>query len=244
MDSPLSVGKRTLRIASRFNGPPESGNGGYVCGEIARSIPGAVRVRLRIPPPLEKALEVTPTGEGVGLFDGDELIAEGWPDDLELDPPAAPSFEEAVEASRSFRGFVEHVFPDCFVCGPNRPSGDGLRLFPGPLADAETFATPWVPDASLAAQAPHDETVDPAFVWAALDCPGCFSFPQPEGAHLLLGELTARIDGPVRIGDRCVVVGWVIGHEGRKHLTGTAIYDGKGVCRGVARATWIEVPSA
>ena len=235
---------RTLRIDARFNGPPASGNGGYVCGEIARSIPGAARVRLHLPPPLETELRIAATQEGsVGLFDGETLVAEGWPDRLDLEPPACPSFEEATEASRAFRGFIEHPLPDCFVCGPNRRAGDGLQLFPGPLADGETFATPWVPDTSLRSESAKSDRIDPVFVWAALDCPGCFSFPQPQQGLLLLGELTARIDGPIRPNDRCVVVSWSIGHDGRKHTTGTALYDAAGCCRGVARAIWIEVPN-
>jgi hypothetical protein len=235
---------RTIRIDSRFNGPPGSGNGGYVCGEIARSIPGTARVRLYVPPPLETELRISPTsGDGVGLFAGETLVGEGWPADLDLDLPSCPSFEEATQASRAYRGFTNHPLPDCFVCGPNRGAEDGLQLFPGPLADGKTFATPWIPDASLVSTDWHGEGLDPIFLWAALDCPGCFSFPQPEDALVLLGELTTRIDGPVSLHDRCVVVSWSIGDEGRKHSTGTALYDGAGICRGVAKAIWIEVPS-
>jgi hypothetical protein len=236
-----SASERILRIDARFNGPPTSGNGGYVCGELARSIPGTARIRLRVPPPLETDLRIAPTTAGIGLFDGEALVAEGWRDTLELEAPAPPSFAEASEAARAFRGFEQHVFPECFVCGPARAEGDGLRLFPGPLGDGRLFAAPWIPDPSLALS---DGRVDPVFLWAALDCPGCFSFPQPEEAFLLLGELTARIDGPIPVRDRCVVLGWSIDHAGRKHTTGTAVYDGSGRCRGVARAVWIEVPHA
>ena len=68
----LRTSERALRVASRFNGPPTSGNGGYVCGELARGLPGpAARVRLRRPPPLEKALRVEETAERTSLYDGD-----------------------------------------------------------------------------------------------------------------------------------------------------------------------------
>ena len=43
----------TLTIARRFNGPPESGNGGYVCGAFAFAAGIDLRVRLLAPPPLE-----------------------------------------------------------------------------------------------------------------------------------------------------------------------------------------------
>ncbi len=260
--------ERILRIDPRFNGPPASGNGGYVCGEIARSIPGAARVRLHSPPPLDTDLRLTAIeGDGVGLFHGETAIAAGWPTRLEIEPPAPPGLEEATAASKAFRGFQHHPLPTCFVCGPDREEGDGMRLFPGPLAPGErmagqragegVFAAPWTPHPSLArsarpgaadrweaARAPSaaaEDEIDPVFIWSALDCPGCFSFPQPEGALVLLGELSARIDGPVRIGRPHVVVSWSIEHSGRKHVTGTALFDAERRCRGVARAIWIEV---
>jgi hypothetical protein len=31
---------------------------------------------------------------------------------------------------------------------------------------------------------------------------------------MLLGEMTGRLLGPVRAGERCVVMGWVLGGEG------------------------------
>ena len=42
-------------INKRFNGPPNSGNGGYVAGLIAKEIGNAVK-KLVAPPPLEKKL--------------------------------------------------------------------------------------------------------------------------------------------------------------------------------------------
>ena len=67
----------TFTIAARFNGPPGSGNGGYVCGRIARHIRGASAVTLRAPPPLETPLRVTREGDRVALFDGETLLAWG-----------------------------------------------------------------------------------------------------------------------------------------------------------------------
>src|SRR5690606_15414564 len=46
---PRRTGARTwttATIASRFKGPPESGNGGYVCGLVATSLQAAIKVRL------------------------------------------------------------------------------------------------------------------------------------------------------------------------------------------------------
>ena len=262
----------TLRIDRRFNGPPDSGNGGYVCGEMAKALdttsPGSlasgVRVRLRQPPPLDQQLEISATEEGCGLFEGDTLIAQACPEPLSLETPESIAVDVAARAALGFRGHQEHVFPGCFVCGPERAVGDGLRVFPGPVTNGETsmkdvFAASWQPDPSLAEGSIHAEGsllaessrspaegsafVDTAFLWAALDCPGCFSFPQPEGAIVLLGEMTAAIPGRVRIDEPSVLLSWQISHQGRKHSTGTAIFDADGHCQGTARAMWIEIPA-
>ena len=49
-------------VPSRFCGPPESGNGGWVSGHAAALLePGpdeSVTVRLRTPPPLDRELQV------------------------------------------------------------------------------------------------------------------------------------------------------------------------------------------
>ena len=237
----MSLG--SFSIASRFCGPPTSGNGGYVAGRLAGFVETdadrpAVAVRLFAPPPLEVALDVREEGEGAGLFDGDRLVAKARAVPLELSPPPPPSFEVASEATRSFRGFDEHPLPGCFVCGIDRKEGDGLRIFPGEASGEGLYAASWTPDESL--RSDSGDALEEAFVWAALDCPGAFSFPQVDGV-VLLGEMTARTFGSVRIGEPCVVTSWSIESEGRKHVTGTALYDEKGECVGHARATWIHV---
>ena len=234
---------QSFRIDQRFNGPPDSGNGGYVCGILADHFDAAtrlsgVRARLYRPPPLETDLALRETKEGFGLFEGETAVAEAWADPLRLEVPEPISFDRAVDAAASFRGHAEHVFPSCFVCGPERAAGDGLRIFPGAIDGGPVFAAPWEPAASLCGE---NQEVDSAFLWAALDCPGCFSFPQPENAILLLGELTAAIEGTVEAGSRCVLQSWRIRHQGRKHTTGSALYDEAGVCVGYAQGVWIEL---
>jgi hypothetical protein len=230
----------TIEIAPRFCGPPGSGNGGYVAGRLAAFVEAsAVAVRLRRPPPLARPLAVRRADDGTAvLLDGDVTVAEARPAEIDLAPPPAPSHEEAVRASQGFRGHDEHVFPSCFVCGPERAPGDGLRIFPGPLGEGGSFAAPWVPDASLAGA---DDVVAREFLWAALDCPGAFAFPQPAGRVVLLGELRVALDGAVRVGERCVLTSWHLGSEGRKHFTGSALHGGDGTRRGLALGTWIEV---
>ena len=65
-------------IARRFNGPPGSGNGGYVCGLMANLIDGPSEATLRAPPPLEKPLSLERDKHGaVSLRDGDVLCIAG-----------------------------------------------------------------------------------------------------------------------------------------------------------------------
>jgi hypothetical protein len=231
-------------VSKRFRGPPESGNGGYVCGRLASFIDGPAAVRLRVPPPLDVPMEVRRSEVGYTLHrtDGEDVIvAEARPTELSLLVPEAPSLSEAEAAARRFTGFEKHVFPSCFVCGPERAAADGLRIFAGRTDDTEIVAAPWTPDASLG---DNEGNVRPEFVWAALDCPGAFSFELTRGDAVLLGELTAALSGTLPVNEPCVVIGWEIGRERRKHVTGTAIFDSGGVCRGIAKGTWIAVSTA
>ena len=38
-------------------------------------------------------------------------------------------------------GLHDHRYPTCFVCGPERAQGDGLRIFTGPVEDKSLVAT-------------------------------------------------------------------------------------------------------
>ena len=126
---------QTMTIPRRFRGPPNSGNGGYVCGMLARQIAGAAEVTLRAPPPLETELGLVEVGTGVWeLRQGTATIAIGRAVTLDLNQLERATYAEAVEAAK--RTPVkphEHLLPMCFVCGPDRAPGDGLRLFAGPL---------------------------------------------------------------------------------------------------------------
>jgi hypothetical protein len=225
-------------IDPRFNGPPDSGNGGYVCGLIANAIEGPALVTLRKPPPLERelVLESPERGKAV-LRDGDTVIGEAVSEPFQLVLPDPPSFDEAVEASRHYAGFDAHVFPTCFVCGPGRPLHDGMELYPGALAERSMVATPWTPDASM----PHDNNrIRDEILWAALDCTSYFPHHP---AQAVLGRLHAQLLREGRVGERYVVVGWQIGGEGRKRWSGSAIFDEDGNACASARATWIELKS-
>lgn len=210
-----------------------------MCGRLAAFVEGPARVRLQVPPPLGVEMTARKTDAGVELVHAGAVVAWARPAEVPLQAPPAPSYDEAAAAARAYRGFRSHPFPSCFVCGPDRRAGDGLRIFPGKIPGADVVASPWVPDESLADGA---GIVRREFLWSALDCPGGFSFDVPDGTAVLLGEFAARLTGPVSVGERCVVIGWELGRDGRKHHTGTALYSESGECRGIARATWFEMP--
>lgn len=230
----------TVRIASRFQGPPRSGNGGYTCGLTAHKLVGTTAVRLKAPPPLETDLRLESEKDNARLFNDNSVVAEARRAELDLSTPNAPAYELASRASESFFGFKQHQFPRCFVCGPQRSERDGLRIFPGPMPDTSAIAAPWNPDRSLAGPSGH---VEHEYLWSALDCPSGFALvPLPDGLGIVLGELCASIVRDVSPGDALMVVAWPIGVNGRKRFAGSAIYTAEGALVAKARATWIEIP--
>ncbi len=230
-----------LEIPKRFCGPPNSGNGGYVCGLLAKHLTGTVTVRLKSPPPLATTLRLEWTNDSARLFHDSAVIGEAKASELRLDLPSCPTLAQAEQAAAAFPGFKSHLFPGCFVCGPAREAGDGLRIFSGPLRGQTVHAAPWVPHQSLA-----DEHGDVAaeFIWAALDCPSGFAvLPVPEGSAMVLGELCASLERSLLlVGQPTVVTSWPIAHEGRRRAAGSAIHTTAGELVAKARAIWIEVP--
>jgi len=155
--------------------------------------------------------------------------------------------EDAVRRSRHDES--RHPLPMCFVCGPKRLDGDGLRLIPGPLPSRPgcktgTVAAPWVPYRNLAHE---DSAVAAEFIWAALDCPtgyaavGAQHLGMTGTETILLGRMSAHIEGRPRPGDRCVVAAWPTGRDGRKLFADSALVNSDGKVLAVARATWLLV---
>jgi hypothetical protein len=226
----------TVFIPSRFNGPPGSGNGGYASGVVAALLGGRAEVTLRTPPPLSRELAVVREDGRVEVRDGETLVAEAVPlGELVVDVPPAVSVEDAVEASRGYAGFRAHAYETCYVCGPARD--DGLGIFPGPVEGRSVVAAPWTP--------PGEGPVADEIVWAALDCPsGWAAIVDGDGRPSVLGELAAAFAAPVRPEERCVVLGWALGGEGRKRFAGSAILGDDGAVRALARSTWIALAQA
>src|SRR5512138_2743309 len=66
-----------ITIDTRFRGPPNSANGGYACGLLARHVDKrGAEVTLRAPPPLARPLDVVAGERDVtDLRDGDRTVA-------------------------------------------------------------------------------------------------------------------------------------------------------------------------
>lgn len=241
----------SIIIDKRYCGPPNSGNGGYVCGRLARHIPGGAEVMLHAPPPLDKQLDVIASSGGAWeLRDHAKVLATGRPACVELTHLETASFDEAREAELLAPvNPREHPLPTCFVCGPARAQGDGLRIFAGPLLrrsenGSAVLAATWTPGPTLAAE---DGFVAPEFLWSALDCPTGYasSHDRERGGFdrtpILLGRMSARIEIRPRPGERCIITAWQAGRDGRKRIAEAAAYDEAGTLLAVARATWIAV---
>jgi hypothetical protein len=231
-----------VTIPSRFNGPQASANGGYTCGLVARLV-GAeeVTVSLRLPPPIDRPLEVVREGARVELRHGSDLVAEGEPGELRLDVPDAITPDRAAAASEAGREHwcAHHPFPTCFTCGPDREPGDGLRLFPGELDGGPLFATAWTPDESVDDGTGH---VRSECVWAALDCPTSAPVANFDtGPAMVLARLTARLGCPVLVGERHAILAWPLEIDGRKHHAACALFDSAGRLLCASQALWIEL---
>jgi hypothetical protein len=228
----------SLAIPARFNGPPDSGHGGYSAGLAASLVEGPAEVALRAPPPLETALVPERREDGsVALLDRGRVVLEARSTQFDVEPPEPVSVEDAV-AAEAGSPFLDdsHPFPTCFACGPRRAEGDGLRLFAGSVGERDLFATAWTPAAEFASDG---SSVDPLFVWTALDCPS--SAPAMSGATIVLASLAAELRAPVAVGEPHVIGSWQLERDGRKSYSGVALWDASGGICAVGRALWIKL---
>ncbi|WP_432476546.1 hypothetical protein [Nocardioides sp. GXQ0305] len=257
-----------LLVPARFNGPAASGNGGWTAGTLAGLVHDAdhaagwppVRITLRRPPPLDRPL---PVSDGVAA-DDEGVVAAAELVDGPLREVEAVSQDEAAAATASYAGLRTHPFPTCFACGPDRAEGDGLRIFPGRVADDREgrvrVASTWTPHESHAEDwwflgserserleghlyADDHRRASLAVTWASLDCVGGWAGDLEE-RPMVLGRMTARVDALPVVGERHVVVGGARGGEGRKTFTAAPLYDADGRVVAVAEHVWIAVDPA
>lgn len=231
-----------LTVPHRFCGPPSSGNGGWTAGALAAltgSDPAAgITVSLLAPPPLDTAM-VVQTADGVttASLDGVPVAraeAAGAAPAVAIEPVAP---EEARAARASYAGLRAHPFPTCYSCGTDRE--DGLRIFPGRVADQDgraRLAATWTPDATVVE---HPQAV----TWAALDCVGGWAGDLEERL-MVLARMTAWLNGVPEPGVEYVALGLGLGSEGRKTFTASALVDPTGRVVGRAEHLWVAVDPA
>ena len=226
-----------VTIPGRFNGPPDSAQGGYACGALARFVMGPAEVTLLSPPPLDRPLDVGAEGDGrVAMRDGTVKVAEARPiAGVEGEPPVRPDPAAALEAQarHPFVG-VDHPFATCYVCGAARDDGLGIHF--GTLADQpDVNAGVLRPNAGAPTEKGH---LAPEILWAILDCPSYA--PELYGKLALLARFSAELVREADPAETLVVVGWGERSEGRKHHTASAVIDAEGGTVARARALWIE----
>lgn len=237
-------------IPAACNGPRLSGNGGYVGGVLAQKFTerfggdGTTEITLRAPVPVDRALQLASIKDPhdkdtLLLRDGATLICEARAGTVaHLKPPPAPTdWSEVMRRGETGGSPVESDYGHCVVCGRGRGVGDGLRVWgtSGPQ-----------PGYSLSCYLPHANHADASgrirseFVWGTLDCPGAYA-AQDDGDFrpALTGRMTAQIIDLPKVGERCAVVGWRLGAEGRKLYSGTALYTERGKLCALGTCTWI-----
>lgn len=228
----------SVSVPRRFNGPLDSGQGGYCAGILAGFLGGTAEVSLRRPVPLDTRLDVVRDGEdSLRLLDREAPIAEARAvTEVKVDVPAPPSPREAQLAATRYRGLSVGPFSRCFVCG--RAREDSFGVFAGEVEGPQLVASPWTPPAWTA---DAEGRVRLEFVWSALDCPTYFALYM-SGAmpHSVLARLSARVDAPVLGGEEHIVMAWPIEAEGRKLHAGSAVLAADGEVLAVARALLIE----
>jgi hypothetical protein len=229
-----------LVVDQRYEGIPGVSLGGYVAGLAAKELgPSAAVTLIKAVPPGSTVTLERSESQALLRVNG-EPAAMAVSSQVETTAPRSVTPGEAELASERYPGFTHHFFPNCFTCGPNRSSDDGLRIFPGPIEGRPVVASLWQPP-SWAWQ--PDRTVASEFLWAALDCPAIWGYIVEGGAEAddraVSGRLELYQHAPVRGDVTSIVVGWPIERQGRKVIAGAGIFSESGQLLVEARQTMI-----
>jgi hypothetical protein len=174
------------------------------------------------------------------LKDGENVLAEAREASVSLEVPPPLGLEPSRIASESYVGYRKHLIPACFNCGPSRPEGDGLRIFPGIVAELGAVAAPWIPSLTLADASGE---VSPEFIWSALDCPTIWALVllgKPDtDERAVTGRLAVELISPAFAGKPHVVMAWKEGGSARTRVAGGAVYSADGRLLAKARHTLV-----
>jgi len=234
--------RRQIIIDKRYVGPPNMTQGGYISGFMAMHLDSdSVAVTMRNPTPMGKPLALdTSAPDLVLLYDGDKLLNEARPVDLELEIPEPISLEEARKAS--LRHVTEMPYPNCFGCGSGRSEDDGLHLRSGPVQGRNLVAIDWTPRAA-AVRAEEGEDVPLPITWSAMECPvgralNLEGMKTPEEL-ILLGRMTTKVITRPKAGQKCFIMGWPIERAGRRLEIAGTMHNETGDALVMSRLTFI-----
>jgi hypothetical protein len=235
----------TIRIGGWFQGPTDSGQGGWTAQRFLAAVPTdhPLTAAIRAAIPLDTDLAVIERDDRWELVDPDGatiMIADRWEPAFADTTPV--TIADAEAARRRFLDTVEeHPVPSCFSCG-HLP--DSMGVHAGPLADGtDRFATDWtVPDWAVD---DHGE-VDPGALWAAIDCCAAWwvGWSRERRVALTVQYAVEELH-PLVPGGTYSLVGWGGDHDpewdGRKRHAASAAFDASGRC--VARSTsfWVSI---
>jgi hypothetical protein len=232
--------RREILISRHFEGPTDITLGGYISGLMSVYLESpTVEVTMRKPTLMERPLILdTLTPDRVFLYDGDTLLNEARPVDLEMEIPAPVTLEQAKKAAR--RDKVA-AFPNCFGCGSARTEDTGLHLRSGPVEGRNMVAIDWTPRAS-AVGAEEGEQVPEIMVLTALECPIAkameLGLKKPEETAVL-GRMTTKVIDLPRVGAPCFFMGWPIERAGRRIEIAGTLHDEKGEILAMTRLTFV-----
>lgn len=245
-------------VGEPFSGMPGYVLGGYAAGILAARLGGSATVFLRAPLALGTRVRIEPVDPLLLTGTDGRVIAEAIPLDLPAMPTPMVTVHVAAAASEGYAGHRRHLFPTCFCCGPARPEGSGLRIFPGTVQGGTVVAAPWTPDpaawlgntrggTATVRQDPEPErgpgAVPTEIIWSALDCPAIWALVlslDPRTAdEAVTGRLDVELRAPIAIGKTCVVTAWPLEAEGRKRIAAAAVLSADGEPLAIARQTMV-----
>ena len=233
--------RREIIISRHFEGPTDLTLGGYISGLMAAHLDSdTVEVTMRKPTLMERPLVLdTTTPDRVFLYDGDMLINEARPFELEMEMPEPISLAEAKKASR--RDTVA-AFPNCFGCGSARTKDNGLHLRSGPVEGQKAVAVDWVPSAAVVG-AKEGEKVPETMVLTAMECPIAKAMElgdmrKPE-EMAVLGRMTTKIMELPQVGEPSYFMGWPIERVGRRIEIAGTLNNERGETLAMTRLTFI-----
>lgn len=231
-----------IRVGQWFQGPTDSGQGGWTAQRLASAIGEPVTVAIKRPIPLETDMTITPVADGWHLIDPSEpdqpvLVATPWEPDFASTGPV--SVADATDARSRFPLHDDHPVPVCFSCGAN---ADSMQVHSGPLADGR-WATNW----TVPTWAVDDAgTVDEGALWAAIDCAQAWYAGNAGGRrHAVTVQLAVDVIAPLEAGATYSLVAWNGTYpeawDGRKRGAGGAVFANDGTCVARSSSFWIAI---